>query len=418
MKSHTQIILGLVLGGLLGTLLHPYASDAWLINLNTHVLMPIGQIFLRLIFMVVVPLIFSALILGVHELGKARGLGKVAAKTLYYTLITSVASVIIGIALVNILRPGDGLNIDPSIIEQNAQSISTIQGNATSVKPFSQIIVDLFTRNPIDSAARALDGEIVALMIFALIFGLGVTLTTAPNEENIIIQFLEKTLDACMKMVEFAMKLAPYAVFALVFNSSSKFGYDIFKVLLFYVFVVILGLAIQQFVVYTIILRLFANKKMIEFLKDCREVFVYAFSTASSNATLPKTLEVAEKNLKLPHHIARFVLTVGSTANQNGTALFEGVTVLFLAQVYGIDLTLAQQFFVVLVSILAGLGTAGVPGGSLPPIMILMQSVGIPAEGIGIILGVDRLLDMCRTTINVSGDLVIATAVSGKAQKS
>lgn len=416
MQQHTKIILGLVLGGVLGTLLHSNSDVEWLQNLNTHALMPLGQIFLRLIFMVVVPLIFSALILGVHELGKSRGLGKVAARTLYFTFITSAASVLIGITLVNVFRPGDGLVIDKTIIEQNTEAISKIQSNAMASKSTSQIIVDLFTKNPIDSAARALDGEIIALMIFALLFGLGVTMTTQPNEDNVIIQLLERVLDACMKMVDFAMKLAPYAVFALVFNSAFKFGFDIFKVLLFYVAVVILGLLIQQFVVYSLILKTFAGRSTLQFLKDCREVFLYAFSTASSNATLPRTLEAAEKKLKLPPQIARFVLTVGSTANQNGTALFEGVTVLFLAQVYGIDLSLGQQVFVVFISILAGLGTAGIPGGSLPPIMILMQSVGIPAEGIGIILGVDRLLDMCRTTINVSGDLVIASAVSGKNQ--
>ncbi|MES2768866.1 MAG: dicarboxylate/amino acid:cation symporter [Bdellovibrionota bacterium] len=412
MKSHYKLILALFLGGLLGTVLHNYSHLEWLNQINSHILNPIGQIFLRLIFMVVVPLIFSALVLGVYELGQARGLGRVAMKTIIFTIITSTASVLIGITLVNVFKPGEGLKIDQSIIEQNASTLQTLKENVMKSKPFSQIVVDLFTKNPIDSAARALDGEIVALMLFALLFGIGVMLSSPVGQKNVLIELLERVLQACMKMVELAMKLAPLAVFALVFNSAYKFGFDIFKSLLFYVFVVVLGLLIQQFVVYTAILKAFTNIKPLEFYKNCREVFLYAFSTASSNATLPRTLETAEHKLKLPPQIARFVLTVGSTANQNGTALFEGVTVLFLAQVYGIELALAEQVFVILISILAGIGTAGIPGGSLPPMMILLQAVGIPPEGVGIILGVDRLLDMCRTTINVSGDLVIAAAVS------
>lgn len=414
MKQHTKLIIGLFLGGILGIIMHGYAEYAWLNWTNENIFNPIGQIFLRLIFMVVVPLIFSALVLGVHELGQSRGLGNVAMRTLMFTIITSTASVVIGITLVNLFKPGAGLQIDSSIIESNAAALTKLKNNMLSAKPIHQIIIDLFTKNPFDSAARALEGEIVALMIFALLFGLGVTLSTKENEKNVLIDICERILQTCMKMVEFAMMLAPYAVFGLVFNSAYKFGFDIFKSLLFYVFVVVLGLAIQQFVVYSFILKTFTKISPIDFVKKCKDVFLYAFSTASSNATLPKTLETAETKLKLPSKVSRFVLTVGSTANQNGTALFEGVTVLFLAQVYGVDLSLVQQTTVILISILAGIGTAGIPGGSLPPMMILLQSVGIPAEGVGIILGVDRLLDMCRTTINVSGDIVIAAAVSGK----
>jgi len=178
---------------------------------------------------------------------------------------------------------------------------------------------------------------------------------------------------------------------------------------------VVAGLLIQQFVVYSLLLRGIAHRSPVKFFAACREVYLYAFSTASSNATLPLALETAEQKLRLPPNISRFVLTVGATANQNGTALFEGITVLFLAQVYGIDLTIAQQVQVMVMSVVAGIGTAGVPGGSLPLIMIVVQSVGIPPEGMGLILGVDRFLDMCRTTVNVSGDLVIAALVSGTA---
>jgi DAACS family dicarboxylate/amino acid:cation (Na+ or H+) symporter len=413
MKRHTQLLIALVLGALLGLTFHQ-TTLSWVSDLNTYLLNPIGQIFLRLIFMVVVPLIFSALILGVNELGRTQGLGPVAGKTILFTVLTSSASVLIGISLVNLLQPGVGLDIDKSLVAQSAGTLEQLKQSVSQAKPIQQIIIDLFTKNPIDSAARALDGEILALMVFALLFAVGISLTTPEGKKNILIDFFESILAACMKMVEFAMKLAPVAVFALVFNSAYKFGPNIFKSLIFYVFVVVLGLLIQQFVVYSTVLKIFSSIKPLDFYKKCRDVFLYAFSTASSNATLPRTLEAAEKNLQLPPQISRFVLTIGSTANQNGTALFEGVTVLFLAQVYGIDLGLQQQIIVVLISILAGIGTAGIPGGSLPPMMILLQTVGIPAEAIGVILGVDRFLDMCRTTINVSGDLVIAAAVAGK----
>ena len=216
-----------------------------------------------------------------------------------------------------------------------------------------------------------------------------------------------------MRIVHFVMKLAPLAVFAIIFNTVFTFGTAVFLSLFLYVVTVVAGLLLHQFGVYPAMLAIVARRSPIDFFRKCREVFLYAFSTASSNATLPLSLEVAEAKLRLPPHISRFVLTVGATANQNGTALFEGITVLFLAQVYGLDLTTGQQLRVMLMSILAGIGTAGVPGGSLPMVLIVAQSVGIPAEGMGLILGVDRFLDMCRTTVNVTGDLVIAALVAG-----
>jgi DAACS family dicarboxylate/amino acid:cation (Na+ or H+) symporter len=210
------------------------------------------------------------------------------------------------------------------------------------------------------------------------------------------------------------MVIAPFAVFAIVFNTARSFGADVFAGVLLYVATVVAGLLLQQLVVYSALLKLAAGRSPLQFLRDCREVLLYAFSTASSNATLPVSLKVAETKLRLSPRISRFVLTVGSTANQNGTALFEGVTILFLAQAYALDLTVGQQIRVMMMSIVAGIGTAGVPGGSLPMVLIVAQSVGIPAEGMGLILGVDRFLDMCRTAVNVSGDLVIATIVDAK----
>ncbi|HWQ60883.1 MAG TPA: dicarboxylate/amino acid:cation symporter, partial [Negativicutes bacterium] len=280
-------------------------------------------------------------------------------------------------------------------------------------KPWTQYIVDLLPQNPIDSAVRAFGGEIVALMFFSLIFGYALSLVIK-EEDHPLIRVFDGIFQVSMKVIDFAIQIAPFGIFGLVFNTSYKMGAGFLGNLAFFAFTVVLGLAIQQFIVYGAALKFVAGVSPWEYFKKCRDVYLYAFTTASSNATLPVALEAAEKTLKLPPKIARFVLTIGATANQNGTALFEGVTVLFLAQAYGINLSLGSQILIVLMSVLAGIGTAGVPGGSLPLIVVLLVQVGIPAEGIGLILGVDRFLDMCRTTLNVSGDLVIARLVTGK----
>lgn len=419
MKSHVKLLLGLILGLVFGALSHAFLGDAeWLAAISKHVFTPVGQIFLRMIFMVVVPMVFSALVLGVYELGQSHGLGKVARNTLLYTVIASSASVFIGIGLVNTLKPGESFRTESAAVQAQASvqsaAVEKIQANAASAKSFSESIVEIFPKNPLDSAVRALDGEMIALMVFALIFGIAMAVVFRGKKESevALLVMLRQVFDVTMKIVEYAISFAHIAVFAIVFNTAYKFGTSVFASLAFYVFVVVLGLAIQQFGVYSLLLKFVAKRSPWEFYKKCREVYLYAFSTASSNATLPRSLKCAENELGLPPRISRFVLTVGSTANQNGTALFEGITVLFLAQVYGIDLSFAQQIQVVFMSILAGIGTAGVPGGSLPLIMILLQQMGIPAEGMGLILGVDRFLDMCRTTLNVSGDLVISALVS------
>jgi len=360
--------------------------------------------------MTVVPLVFSALVIGVVELGKGRGLGRVATSTLLYTLVASTLSVFIGVILVNLVRPGDGFPLSQSSIDAQ---VAGVMKNAAESKPFAIALVELVPKNPIEAATKALSGEMLSLMVFALFFGAALSVVARRREgTNPLLAVLEQIFDASMTIVGWAMKLAPIGVFSIVFGTLFKNGSGILASLAMYVGVVVVGLLIQQFVVYALMLKYVGKRSPWAFFRACRDVYLCAFSTASSNATLPLSLETAELKLKLPPRISRFVLTIGATANQNGTALFEGVTVLFLAQVYSIELSLGQQIQVVLMSIIAGIGTAGVPGGSLPLIMILLQSVGIPAEGIGLILGADRLLDMCRTTLNVSGDLVIAALVS------
>ena len=411
MKLHTRLLVGLVAGAALGAVFHGRANDPWVAAVAANLLQPIGQIFLRSIFMIVVPMVFAALVIGVYELGRGRDLKGVAGRTLFYTVVLSGLSVVIAVVLVNVIRPGDGLS--RPVLQTQASGVQALQANVAAARSASQAIVELIPRNPLESAVRALDGEMLPFMVFALIFGIAVS--AAPVREdgsNVLVSLLEQVFAACMRIVQVAMRLAPVAVFAIIFNTTLTFGTSVFASLLLYVGTVVVGLLLQQFLVYGALLRFVARRSPLEFFRQCREVYLYAFSTASSNATLPLSLEIAGTKLHLPPDISRFALTVGSTANQNGTALFEGVTVLFLAQVYALDLSAWQQVRVMLMSILAGVGTAGVPGGSLPMVMIVAQSVGIPAEGMGLILGVDRFLDMCRTAVNVSGDLVIAALVS------
>lgn len=416
MKNHYKLLVGLIVGIVSGTIAHTYQDAAVLQHLNTYLMIPVGQIFLRLLFMIVVPMVFSALVLGVFDLARHQGVGRVATKTLLYTVIASTFSVLIGIGLVNFFKPGQGFNVDSAIFAQAKSNVETIQANAQNSKNFAQSIVEVIPKNPLDAAVRALDGEMLSLMFCALFFGFAFFLyqKSSGKEELTVMTILDEVFNASLKIVEVAMKIAPYAVFAIVFNTAFKFGLSIFESLFYFSAVVVGGLLIQQFVVYTLMLKFIAKRSPWEFFSGSKDVMLYAFSTSSSNACLPKSIEVAETKLGLTPSISRFVLTVGATANQNGTALFEGVTVLFLAQVFNVDLSIAQQFQVVLMCIIAGIGTAGVPGGSLPLIMIIMNGVGIPPEGIALILGVDRFLDMCRTTLNVSGDLVIAALVDDK----
>ena len=414
MKPWQKLMLGFVLGvvlGLVGYYVIPEKSYPFM-KTFTEICTLTGAIFLRLIFMVVVPLIMAGLILGVFELGKGRGLGKVARQCILFTIGLTTIGVLIAIALANILKPGAGLVFDPAALAQN-QGVIKIGENVAKAqtKAWYAYFTELLTQNPVDSMARAFQGEMIPMMIFALIFGAALALTIK-EEDHPLVKSLEAIFDGSLKVIDWAMKIAPYGIGAIVFNTTYRMGAGFLGNVAYFAGVVVLGLAMQQFIVYASFLRVFGKTNPWTYFKQCREVYVYAFSTASSNATLPIALETAETKCGIPKKIARFVLTIGASANQNGTALFEGITVLFLAQAYNIPLGLESQLAVVFAAILAGIGTAGVPGGSLPLIAILCIQVGVPPEGMGLILGIDRFLDMCRTTLNVSGDLIIAKLVA------
>ena len=416
---HWKIILGLVIGGAAGLLVNILAiADTRAVEIARAIAEPVGQIFLRLIFMVVVPLVFSALVLGVAAIGDLRRLGRVGLGTLLMALVLSAISVGIGLAVVNTIRPGARLpeakRLELSERFETRDASARALAQAKQAKPLRDALIDIIPRNPLQEMVGALDGSspgggMLSVMFFALMFGIAIAL--ARERTGPLLAVFEGIYDAVMVIIRLAMRLAPFGVAGLVFSLTAALGLDILKSLAWYVCAVTLGLALQLFGVYPLVIRLVGRMSPLKFFRGISDAMVTAFGTSSSNATLPTTLRVAETELGLRPEVSRFVLTVGATGNQNGTALYEGVTVLFLAQVFGVDLTIGQQVSVVLMSVLAGIGTAGVPGGSLPLVVMVLVSVGVPPEGIGIILGVDRILDMCRTVLNVTGDVTIAVCI-------
>ncbi|HMQ20106.1 MAG TPA: dicarboxylate/amino acid:cation symporter [Sphingopyxis sp.] len=409
-----RMLIGFLVGLFAGLAVHYGASDAaWVETVTTYVTGPIGQVFLRLLFMLVIPLLVSALIVGVAEMGEIRALKSIGVRTLIYTVLVSTIAVAISLALVNALQPGGG--VDPelarTLIAQGADGAKAITERAGEAKTGMDAIVAIVPSNFFNAMS---ENDVLAVMFFALFFGIGLMLVQTPQTQQLK-NVVEGVFEIAMKLIGLVIQLAPIAIFCFMFNLAAQFGWDLIIRLSAYVGVVLLALGLQMFVVFPLILKAFARKSPAAFFRETQEAFVMAFATSSSNATLPTALRVARDRLRLPDKIARFVLTIGATANQNGTAMFEGVTVIFLAQFFGIDLTLQQQIFVMLVCILGGIGTAGVPAGALPVIALILASVGVPPEGIGLVLGVDRFLDMCRTTLNVIGDLVAATVVSAGA---
>mgnify|MGYP001818643984 CR=1 FL=1 len=403
MKLHTRIALGLVLGAFVGGLCNAFfAGEPWLVFVSENIMYPVGQVFLRLLFMTVVPIVFVSIALGVAGIGDMKTLGRLGGRTFGYFALSTLIAATIGLTLVNFIKPGEGLD------EATRSDLMTrFSGGAESMTASGppefgiNTFVNIIPRNPVAAAA---DMDMLALIFFALI--LGAALTVIPDKRSDpVIRVLEGVGDAIIVIINWAMKLAPYGVFGLIFVITSQFGWGILAQLGMYVGVVLVGLLLHATVGISSLVRIFGKLNPMLFWRSISAPIVTAFSTSSSMATLPTSIATAEKNLDVQPKIAGFVLPLGATMNMNGTALFEGITVLFLAQVFGVDLTIGQQIIVVILAVLTAIGAAGVPGGSLPLMMLVMATVGVPPEGIAIILGVDRILDMSRTTLNVCGDI-------------
>jgi Na+/H+-dicarboxylate symporter len=407
-----QMLAGFVIGLVLGLIAYSTQRDAaWVEFVTTYVTGPIGQIFLRLLFMLVIPLLFSALVVGISEMGEIRSLKRVGLRTLAYTVIVSAIAVAVSLVTVNLLKPGVGVDraAAAEMLQQSAGRAGEIVQSGAEQPSGIDAFINIVPNNLVEALGS--NSAIISVMFFALFFGIGLLLTDTPNSRALKSGF-EGLFDVTMRLILIVIRLAPIAVACFMFNLAALFGWDLLIRLSAYVGVVLLALVIQMFIVFPALLATLGKKSPLTFFRQTQEASLMAFSTASSNATLPTSLKVADEQLKLPRRISRFVLTIGATANQNGTAMFEGVTVLFLAQFFGIDLSLGQQLMVMLVCILGGIGTAGVPAGSLPVVALILAMVGIDPQAIALVLGVDRFLDMCRTTLNVVGDLVAAQVIS------
>ena len=403
-----QMLLGLALGAALGTTANVIApGSAWVEGIVAYATAPIGAIFLRLLMMLVIPLVVPALALGVAGLGDLRHLGRVGVRFLIYTVVVSGIAVVLGVALVEIVGPGRGL--DPALALKLRSTASAAPAAAPlAARSGADFFVQLVPSNPIAALAN---NDMLAVMVFSLLLGVGLAaVRTEPARR--LEESLQGLFDVVMWLLGMVIRMAPLGVACLVFTTTARLGYEVLRELAAYVAVVVGALALHMFGTYSASVWWFGGMRPLTFFRGVRTAMLTAFSTASSNATLPTALLVADRELRLPPHVARFVLTIGSTANQNGTALFEGVTVLFLAQLYGVPLALGQQLAVVGICVLGGVGTAGVPAGSIPVVAMILGLIGVPPEAIGLILGVDRFLDMCRTTVNVTGDLAAAVVVS------
>ncbi len=421
MPLHNKIFIGLAVGVFGGltvnwTMGGKDPNVVWFVENFTR---PIGTLFLSLLLMIVVPLVFSSLVVGVAGIGDIRKLGRIGLKCFAYTLIISAISVVIGLGLANTIRPGE--RISPETAAELKAEFSTAGTAAAeaqkkameAVKSDSalmQAVKTIVPSNPFNSIAGA-SPNMLHIMFFALIIGIAITLIPSPVSAPFV-SVMESLFAITAKIIDIVMKFAPYAVACLLFNNIAQFGLELLQSLGWFVVTVLLGLSIHFFGVYSLSVYFLSKLNPIEFFRRVQTVILTAFSTSSSNATLPTALRVSHENLGVPREINSFVLTVGATANQNGTALYEGVTVLFLAQLAGVDLTLSLQLTVVYLAILGGIGTAGVPSGSIPFIIGILFMIGIDPALIAIILGVDRILDMCRTTLNVVGDITAATFVA------
>ncbi|WP_460454058.1 dicarboxylate/amino acid:cation symporter [Arenimonas aestuarii] len=414
MSLHTRMLLGFIAGTVLGLAANLFAADAgWLAIVTTYVADPVGQVFLRLLFMLVIPLVFSALVLGVVEIGDPQSLGRIGGKTLVWILAVTTIAVTIGLVMVNVIRPGQGIppELGAEIMAGAGERATQIAAGREQVSGL-QVLLNIVPRNPVAAAAN---GDLIAVMFFALMFGIAATVIRSDGTRSFV-SAVQGVYDICLKLIDWVIRLAPWAVAALLFSITAKLGFDVLVQLARFVGTVLAALAIHFFIVFPILLRVFGGMSPVAFFRGAQPALLTAFSTSSSSATLPTTLKVTEEALGVPRRVARFVCTLGATANMNGTALFEGITVLFLAQFFGVDLNLFQQAMILVLCMLGSIGAAGVPGGSLPVIAMILAMFGIPPEGIGLILGVDRLLDMCRTVVNVGGDMV-GSVVIGRSEE-
>lgn len=369
----------------------------------------LGDIFIRLLNLVAIPLVLASLIAGAASLGDIRKFARIGTKTLSYYLVTTAFAVIIGLTLANIIQPGERMNegTKNNLLQTYAGDTQEKIGSEVEFDPIN-MVVEMIPRNPFAALSQ---GEMLQIVFFAVFFGMVLTFTDK-EKSKIMLSFFDALSDIMIKMIDVIMKFAPIGVFALIAATVAEFGFNILETLLWYAITVLLGLLIHTVGTYSLALKIFSKFSVIKFFKGIRPVQLVGFSTSSSAATLPVNMECCHENLGVSKSITSFVLPLGATINMDGTALYQGVATVFIAQVYGMDLSLAQQITVVFMAVLASIGTAPVPGVGIIMLIIILKSVGVPEQGIALILGIDRILDMCRTITNVTGDAAGAVIIA------
>jgi dicarboxylate/amino acid:cation (Na+ or H+) symporter, DAACS family len=402
----SRIVIGLLVGGVLGVVCNAvwgpeHTTLRWFIE---HVAVPTGQIFLRLLLMVVMPLVFASVATGIASVGDVRAVGRIGTKTLAFFVGSTIVAAGLGLLVVNVVRPGG--SISDALRDELMHTFSAQAAEKTAAAGKADFgintLVDAFPKNPLKAAV---DGDMLAVLVFSVLFGVSLSMLSSERRDRVV-ELLSSISDVCSNMVGVALQVAPVGVCALVFSMTARFGLSLLLPLAQFMMVVIGVLLLHTVLVLMGVLVLYVRVSPRWFFQVARTSIFTAFSTSSSSATLPTNLKTAIEGMGIPAPIANFVLPIGSTMCMNGTAIFEGIVVLFLCQVFHVDLTVGQQVSVLVLAVVTAIGAAGVPGGSIPLLIGILVGVGVPAEAIAIVLGVDRLLDMSRTTVNVIGDLV------------
>ena len=406
LELYTKILIGLIFGVIVGIVANKLGIAPFI---STYI-KPFGSAFIRLISMIVVPLVFASLFVGTASLNDIRKLGRIGGKTIGFYLCTTAVAIVIGLVLANIFKPGSGLTKETqeqllaNYADEAAEKIDT----ALKKPSLGETLIDIIPRNPMEALSG---GDMLQIIFFALMLGIAITLIPQ-DRASPVIKFFDGINEAMIKMVHIIMEFAPYGVFALIAAIIGEFGLGILGPLFKYSIIVIFGLFLHVIITYSAALKIFTKVKIISFFKGVRPAQLIAFSSSSSSATLPITMECVEENIGISKEISSFVLPLGATINMDGTALYQGVAAVFIAQVFGMDLNIGQQLTVVLMATLASIGAAGVPGIGMITLTMVLKQIGVPLEGIALILGVDRILDMCRTIVNISGDATCATVVA------
>ncbi|MBD8067474.1 dicarboxylate/amino acid:cation symporter [Bacillus sp. PS06] len=401
MNLTAKIVIGLVLGILVGIIINLFMPNLFE-PINTWVFEPLGKIFLNFIKMIVVPIVFFSITLGVVGLGDPKKLGRIGVKTILFFVVTTTIAIFIGLGLAAVIQPGEGGNFD-------------LEGATYEAQPAPPVVDTLLNIIPTNPIAAMAQGDMLQIITFSLFIGLALTILGEKTKG--IHRLIEQGNDIMMYLVNLIMKFAPYGTFGLIATAVGGLGFSALKAMFLYFIVVFIALIIHTIVTYGSAVAVLGKRNPITFFKEFIPAMTVAFSTSSSSATLPVSMTTAQKNLGVPKSISSFVQPLGATINMDGTAIMQGVATLFIAQAFGADLTAAQILTVVLTAVLASIGTAGVPGVGLIMLAMVLQSVNLPVEGIALIIGIDRLLDMTRTAVNITGDAACAVVIAESEKK-